>query len=419
MPTPPMRTGRLLLLALFSLGGMVTLLGVAAYLVVSAMLQSSPPLPAGNGAPLSNFVLADGLLLCAALLVPAGYYSLQRIKGKPILPVTLRPIPLGQLLFILAVWIFIAIAAQSIENTRLAWLILPPLAVIGIALPVFALLRIGAGGLPLGSSQQAWGIFGVGMLAGPSLAVFAEFLVFLVFILLGGLVLVLHPEWMVTFERILAQLDKSASLDQIVTILSPYLQNPTAIILMLLALSVFTPLIEELVKPLGVWLLAPRLSPSEGFALGILSGAGFALLESLVAAASNDSGWGFSLVVRAGGGVMHILNTGLMGWAIASAWQDRHFLRLAGVYALAVTLHGLWNAMTVMILLGGLRVVASPQPTDLLGAGLTGLGMLILVTLALGGLITLYLVNRRLRSATHLAPVPGTVEKPFPPENVV
>jgi hypothetical protein len=421
MQTSPNRNWRALLLAIFSLIGIVMLVGAATFLTVTAAIQSFRPLPTMNGATLTNFLLASGLLLCAALLVPGGYYALQQIKGKTILPAALPPTPFWQLLAILAVWILVAFAAEWLGGTRLAWLLLPPLALIGISLPVLALLRIGAGGLPVGSRRRAWGVFGVGMIAGPALATLGEFLIYLAYVLVGVAALALHPEWMVIVQRLSTQLDHANSLDQIVTVLGPYLMNPVVILLMLLALSVFTPLIEELVKPLGVWLLARRaLTPGEGFALGVLSGAGFALLESLVATASNDSGWGLSLVVRAGGGVMHILNTGLMGWAIASAWHERRFLRLAGVYVLVVTLHGLWNGLTVMIILGGLRMVASP--TDMLGAGLTGLGALTLVALSLGGLIALFVVNHKLRPAPPVpnpTPALSPIEEPASPQSDV
>jgi hypothetical protein len=158
-----------------------------------------------------------------------------------------------------------------------------------------------------------------------------------------------------------------------------------------------------------VWLLRKRPpTPQEGFALGVISGAGFALLESLLAAASNDGVWGLAFVARVGGGVMHILNTGLMGWAIASFWQEHRFGRLARTYVLVVFLHGLWNALTVGTIVGGLRVASSPQEMDLLGGALVGISILGLGLLASGGLALLVMLNRRMRSAPVTAPVMET-----------
>ena len=81
-------------------------------------------------------------------------------------------------------------------------------------------------------------------------------------------------------------------------ILAPYLINPFILISLFLVLGVFTPLIEETLKPAIVWLLAKRLQrPSQGFALGVISGAGFALVESLLASSTPGQGWGQLLAV--------------------------------------------------------------------------------------------------------------------------
>jgi hypothetical protein len=219
-------------------------------------------------------------------------------------------------------------------------------------------------------------------------------------LLAGSIALALNPEWMVTFTNIAAQLENAVTLDQILTVAAPYLLNPVAIILMLLAVSVFIPLVEELVKPVGIWLLRKRPpTPQEGFALGVISGAGFALFESLIALASSDGNWGVAFLARVGGGLIHTLNTGLMGWAIASFWRERRFGRLARIYGLVVFLHGLWNAMTVLSVVGGLRALTSPSQVDLLGSGMMLVSVAALGVLAVGGLIALVVFNLRMRSA--------------------
>jgi hypothetical protein len=147
-----------------------------------------------------------------------------------------------------------------------------------------------------------------------------------------------------------------------------------------------------------VWLLAGRLhTPAHGFALGALSGAGFALVEGLVAGSSAGEGWYVVAVARAGGSLMHILATGLMGWGIASAWQERGILRLAGSYALSVSMHGLWNGMTVTIVFGALRVFLAGSKSDALGEFLGTAGMVALAILFVLTLIALVMINRKLR----------------------
>ncbi len=123
--------------------------------------------------------------------------------------------------------------------------------------------------------------------------------------------------------------------------------KPGTIITILVYLSILVPLVEELIKPLGVWILARKLnSPSQGFALGALSGAGYGLAETI-----NVSGqvgdWGSLLFTRIGTGLLHITTSALMGAAIVMAWRERRYLRLAGTYLIAILLHGLWNAAAI------------------------------------------------------------------------
>jgi hypothetical protein len=107
---------------------------------------------------------------------------------------------------------------------------------------------------------------------------------------------------------------------------------------------------------------------------------------------------------------MHILATGLMGWGIASARQERRILRLVGSYALSVSIHGLWNGMTVMIVFGALRLFLAGSGPDALGVFLVTAGMVALATLCVLTLIALALINRKLR------PVPPVLV-PTPQDN--
>jgi RsiW-degrading membrane proteinase PrsW (M82 family) len=85
------------------------------------------------------------------------------------------------------------------------------------------------------------------------------------------------------------------------------------------------------------------LTPVEGFTAGLLSGAGYALFESL-ALASGGEQWAALVFARIGTAGIHILTTGLTGWALVLAWRRRRFLRLAATYVFVVSVHGVWNA---------------------------------------------------------------------------
>jgi len=58
--------------------------------------------------------------------------------------------------------------------------------------------------------------------------------------------------------------------------LALYINNPFVLYTILALFSGFIPLVEEMLKPLAVWFLVSwRLSPSEGFTAGLISGLAF------------------------------------------------------------------------------------------------------------------------------------------------
>jgi hypothetical protein len=162
-------------------------------------------------------------------------------------------------------------------------------------------------------------------------------------------------------------------------------------------------MIEEMFKPIGVWLFAGKLkTPVQGFALGVLSGAAYALVESMTAGSQAGEGWAVVVAARTGTSVIHIATTGLVGWGIASAWLERKYLRLLGLYALAISLHGLWNASSIMI---GLHAIA-----DFAGDGaryemFSVAAAIMMAALILGCIALLFFANARARDVGKTAAV--------------
>jgi RsiW-degrading membrane proteinase PrsW (M82 family) len=167
--------------------------------------------------------------------------------------------------------------------------------------------------------------------------------------------------------------------------------------------AVIVPLIEEALKPLGVWFLAgSRLTPAEGFAAGALCGAGYALLESLLLSSNGGTEWVSLAFARIGTGVIHILTSALTGWALASAWAERRYLRLGAAYLGAVLIHGLWNGLTVLMVVAGLSQ-ALGEPADPALAQIGEWAPYGLVALAVIGLAALMWANWRLRGGLKAA----------------
>ena len=146
--------------------------------------------------------------------------------------------------------------------------------------------------------------------------------------------------------------------------------------------ALFVPAVEELFKPLGVWLLARKLdSPAQGFALGALSGASYALIET-IGVSGQGGEWATLLFTRIGTGLLHITTSALMGAAIVFVLRERRYLRLLGTYLLAVTLHGLWNTSAILYTfstlaktLGQTDRLSTIQPITMIALSLLAVGL--------------------------------------------
>ncbi len=210
-------------------------------------------------------------------------------------------------------------------------------------------------GLALGSPQRVSGIFAAGSFLGPALIFAAEFMVLLAILAVGVFWLASNQELMTSLAAQMERLQNgSLSPEQVQQLLLPYLNKPVLIFGVGIFAAVIVPLIEELLKPVGVWFLVGKaIKPADGFVAGILCGAGYALIESLGLASSGEA-WASLAVARIGTAGIHILTTGLSGWALALAWRQNRYIRLGGVYLFNVFYHGLWNALTLTIVVTSL-----------------------------------------------------------------
>jgi len=354
------------------------------------------------GQPLLSTLMAGALGASGLLLLPSVFYSLMRLIGRPAslpgsIPGVLRPTILiffFPLVLILGYWISL--------NAGISWLALPPLNVLAIGLPVLWLVYLVVRQLPLGSQQRRWGVFGSGLVLGPALILVSEIAALFVFVLIGIIVISGQPELVQQLQTLAQHLQfGSASPEMVMQFLSPYLSSPVVLLTLLSFGAVVVPLIEEALKPIGVWLLVGYdLSPAAGFAAGALSGAGYGLFESL-ALSSNSDAWVYLVVARIGTAVIHILTAGLMGWALVQAWGQKRYLRLAITYLTAVSIHGLWNGLTILSSYSSLAIAQGssqmfPWVIQLGDAAPFGLG-----ALTIGAFALLLWSNLALRRQDH------------------
>ena len=355
-----------------------------------------------------NGLLVWASLLSALLLVPVFWLSFNRLAGKPA-PALLdgqRPHVRVILRVSLLAWpLVLALGWLVAGRPGLAVWLLGPINILAAGIPVVWIYALAQRRLEAGPIERKWRIFGFSLTVSPVVIVLAEVLALAV-LGIAALVLVLvlaslNPSFSQELETLVQQISASQDVEVILQLLEPYLMRPVVIFGALAVLSGIIPLIEEILKPLALWGLAGRdLTDQEGFVAGLLSGAGFALLENLLYFTNilTAEGWLFMVIGRAGTGVLHMFSSGLVGWALARAWRSGKWPFLGGMTLLAVAFHGLWNAFA---LLGGLgpSLVYGTNPT--LGQQL--LFYLPLILLFLIEVSALVLINRHFRKDQSLS----------------
>lgn len=254
-------------------------------------------------------------------------------------------------LLLVAVLVAGYLTSRTANSTGLG---MPILTVLGVLLPVIWLLRIGAKNQWGKHPQRSSGLFTFSFGFSTWLILILELIVVIVMVIIFQALSSGDPGLQQLLNQLIQALQNSTSNpDQLMPALQSLLLNPLVTSLLIVMVSVLVPFIEELFKTLGVWFLIGRkISPAEGYVAGMVSGAGFALVEGLLNASMVSfpvAGleWLAFVFGRAGGSLIHIFNCGLVGWMLARSWQDHHYGRLVVAYLLAMLIHGLWNGFAV------------------------------------------------------------------------
>lgn len=406
------RDWRLILLSISAGGAAVMAFGLVITILTYALVRFVPPDGTARASSLLEaLVLSSAVTLIGILLLPAAFHGLRRLLGGPATLISL-PVFNFPLAIILAVaWFGLAGLSQIFFNNPLLRWFSPPLYLLAIGLPVYGFYRLSAGGLLNASKPRAWGVFSSGMLLGPILAGLGEVTLVGMGILLATVYVAFHPELRETFRTLGSQIRLASSADDLLKALGPFMLSPMAIGIALLFLSGLAPLLEESAKSLSVWLLFDRLETSaQGFAIGALSGAGFGLVESLLASITPDASWGVTLAVRGASSMMHIFAASLTGLAIANFRLNRKVGRLISMYAAAIGLHSVWNGAAIFVTFGALRAAGDAQKPDLLGVLMAFLGFFTLAVLSLGIPLAIILMNAGLRKAIPASAAPAAIE---------
>jgi len=405
------RDWRPVLLLIGSASGALLAFAMILVLIAYAMSGSALGLARPVNAPdvLQAMVLAGSVALVGALSLPALHSSLASLRGTAVRVGGPRSLGTWQVLILIVAWLGACWLAQAVIDDRIWKWAAPALHVLAIGAPVYLWGRLAAGGLSLGSRVRSWGLLVAGMWFSTGLAMFVELALAVLGLAAAGVYVMLHPDQVLSLQQLSHALAGVAGLSDALTVLQPWLDRPVVFLAALVVFAGVTPIIEEAAKSVAIWGIVDRLGePADGFVAGALIGAGFGLVEGLLASASPDPFWAFTLGVRGGSSVMHIAAASFAGYGIASFRRTRRFASLLGGYLAAILLHGLWNASVVIMGFGGLHISAGLTDSNWIGLFMVVLGASILAALCAATPIALLVTNRRLRSIAALSqPVPA------------
>jgi RsiW-degrading membrane proteinase PrsW (M82 family) len=406
------RDWRTILLAVGCVAGAFLAVVLAASMAFYAALSPAGHSMAREGtSPLDVLIPATAILFLGALAIPAAYYSIIYLTGGASPAAVLPRLRLWQGVVLLLLWIGCALLAGFlVDKDPWRWLT-PVLYLVAIGIPVYFLIRLAAGGLSVGSVRRLWGILSAGMVGGPGSAIFAELGLAIVLGAVVVIYLALNPERLAALRDLTIQLSGTSSMEQAANILQPLLQLPIAFILALLFFSGFAPVVEEASKSIAIWAVFDRLeTEAQGFLAGVLSGAGFGLLESLLASATPDQTWAFTLLIRGGSSMMHVVTASFTGWGIGRYRLTRRVGPLLGGFGVAVVLHSLWNAAVVTMTFGSLKLGFNAGRPEIGAILLIALGGTLLCALCIAIPVALGRINARLRTASR-----SFASEPAPP----
>ena len=343
---------------------------------------------------LAVLTVSASFLAMGVILLPGIILPLRNILGKTPLPTILRFSRAHWL--ILAVWPLLLLSGTALRELGAAGFVLFPLIhVLAVILPVILILAVAIRGIPFQSPQRAAGLTMTGMIGGTAVSFVLETMIFLVIGVGFVILLIANPAWLAELNRLISRLMVAGDdLEAIQRMLLPYLSRPEVLGVILVAVSGFIPLIEEVSKTIGFWFLVRKeWTISDGYIGGLFSGAGFALSESLIASSQMaGDAWLVVVITRVGTALMHIFASGLVGMGLIYAWKNRNPVRMVLLYLAAVSLHGLWNLVAILL---------SFVPGEIAQNGfLSTLGTIspfMLGVLSLGALSGLFALNRHFR----------------------
>jgi hypothetical protein len=257
-------------------------------------------------------------------------------------------------------------------------------------------------------SRQRIGALSWGALGSTGLAISAEMaLAVAALVAVAVWIGVSNPQLLESLQEM--ALDAQSGLDrQALGPIADLFRSPLVVVVALGSVAIVVPVIEEAMNGLVVPLVLATgavITQRQAFLLGVVSGAGFALLEGVLNGAMalmNPATWGGLMLVRGGTAAIHSVATGFVALGWYAILVEKRWGRGLALGLLGVAIHGTWNlaaaSQTVTALLTEGQGVAFPAQGLLTGGALT-----VMAGVWIAALAVLLMVSRR--------PTPTTVNE--------
>lgn len=341
-------------------GVMLTISGIGLLVVLVTLLttlRTPPEAVAMAGQDISPlYSTANGwlTLVIGLLLIPSFVDSIRLLRGSDRSLLRLNGgIKAATIVLVASVAAALLVNSIFAQGGTIASAIAAFLQVLVVAAPIWWFLELGRYRLPALSARRGWAITGISLVLTMPLVMVIEIVILGMVLIAVGVWMTSQPDLLQQFETLREIIQTSGSDPEV---LLPYMQDlmrqPGVVLGLAAMIGGVMPLVEELLKPLGLWAFAitrRRLTPAEGFVGGLICGAIFALLESgLRLIGVMPDVFAESALARFGSDMLHMTASALVGWGLGLAWTEGRYLRLGVQFLAAVALHCVWNLSALL-----------------------------------------------------------------------
>jgi heme/copper-type cytochrome/quinol oxidase subunit 2 len=350
-----------LLAILSTLGVLIGLLVIGVLLANSFLLQPEIGQPLSANAGFSNYSIIFLALATCVVNTLTLISSVQYLRKKQSTPLSSPNITTKFSVF--GFWILSLIAghfASQSSNWRPA---LALVTTVAVSLPIILLIMLARSGLQRSTRQRELGAITMGLTISPFLIIIFETILILLVVVTVFILIGMQNQLPQQIPQLIESLsDASGGIEQLESVLFDLMKEPIIALAIFLSLGVIAPMIEEIFKPMVIWFLLNRpLQDHEGYALGLISGGAFALLESAgMVIQMTPQDWLAAVVLRAATGVLHIGLSGLVGFGLVRSKKIHKFERGFLFILLAGALHGAWNSLAIYSGLTALPALEDP-----------------------------------------------------------